>query len=144
MEKNAKKGHTIPEYLKRIAPNAENDKKAANEREAYISALYYLNEEMEQEIKSRQEELSLLKYIKATIVRGLLSTAEGLSAAESDAYNNLSGGNKVPTLRIRMDMELYRKLDYIAKKEGLNISEYLTQLLEKKLRVIDLPLAVDG
>lgn len=133
-QKQMEEGHTITEYVDRIVKSRSCEELESKERQAYYTALFHLNHEMEEEIASRLEELSLLRQVKAVIDRGLLASGKAILQLNEIDPELKNGGENMQRVEIEMDTQLAEKLERMARKENKSVSGFLSELLIKQMK----------
>lgn len=137
LPKQNPRGHTVSEYLERISGDIDNGENNGDGRKAFYSALFYLNQEIEEEIKSRKKELILLKRVKGTIVKGLVPFNAEAAEQFDELIQKNSGSDfmeKTVNFEIQVDLETAKKLTFIAKEKGKSTEQYLIDLLKTRLK----------
>ena len=71
-ENNRLYGQSVMEYIERMSMASREDEPNSKERLAYYKALFYLNLEIEDEIKARKGELAQLKRVKSVFENTLI------------------------------------------------------------------------
>lgn len=122
-------GHAAVDYIERASKTSRADEPDSKERVAYYKALFYLNLELEDEIKARKGELAQLKRVKAVFEKALLMSG----ITDEILLNDLFGDDEMALVRIQMDKESAEKLEQIAKKQKKSVSEIVSGMLEKQI-----------
>lgn len=123
-------GQPIMEYIERMSMASREDEPNSKERLAYYKSVFYLNLELEDEIKARKGELAQLKRVKTVFENALILSG----ITDEILANELSGDDEEMTLvRIQLEKESAEKLDKIAKKQKKSVSELVCAMLEKQL-----------
>ena len=128
--KNQLYGQPVMEFIERMCMNSSEDEPNSKERVAYYKALFYLNLEIEDEIKARKGELAQLKRVKAVFEKTLI-----LSGITDEILANelLGDDDDMALVRIQLDKDSAEKLEQIAKKQKKSLSEVVSGILEKQI-----------
>ena len=123
-------GQSVMEYIERMSMAGREDEPNSKERVAYYKAVFYLNLELEDEIKARKEELAQLKRVKAVFENALILSG----ITDEILANDLFGDDaEMALVRIQLEKESAEKLEKIAKKQKTSVSELVSGMLEKQL-----------
>lgn len=128
-ENNRLYGQSVMEYIERMSMASREDEPNSKERAAYYKAIFYLNLELEDEIKARKEELAQLKRVKAVFENALILSG----ITDEILANDLFGDDEMALVRIQLDKESAEKLEKIAKKQKKSVSEIVSGMLEKQI-----------
>lgn len=140
LSERALHGHTVSGYLARISGDMDSQETYENRQKVFYTALFYLNQEVEEEITARKKELVLLKRVKASIVKGLVPLGTGMTEQSNkinkEKYLGSDTMEKIINFEVQLDMETLKKMEYIAEKEGKSAEQYLVDLLKINLKDI--------
>ena len=129
-ENNRLYGQSVMEYIERMSMAGREDEPNSKERVAYYKAVFYLNLELEDEIKARKEELAQLKRVKAVFENALILSG----ITDEILANDLFGDDaEMALVRIQLEKESAEKLEKIAKKQKKSVSELVSGMLEKQI-----------
>ena len=128
-ENNRLYGQSVMEYIERMSMASREDEPNSKERLAYYKALFYLNLEIEDEIKARKGELAQLKRVKSVFENTLIMSG----ITDEILANDLCGDDDMALVRIQLDKESAEKLEKIAKKQKKSVSEIVSGMLEKHI-----------